>query len=111
MSSVIGSIFLGLYYAISLAISLPILAILTYLLRKEQDRQRMNFYSEEVLMKEKIKHPFRIEGMGMNHYAQKLSDTELKRRMIFHPLDRSHNWFIGFIHRRWDFLCPDFSSL
>ena len=94
LGSIVGAVFMGFYYPISFAVSLPILLVLTYLLRKRLkiDKNRLLFW--KVFMREKIKHPFRIEGMGIDHYAQKLSDTELKRRMIFHPLDRSHNWFM-----------------
>lgn len=97
VSAIVGAIFLSVFSPVTLLISLPIVGLLAIKLKKRihPDKNRLLFW--KVLLREKLKHPFKIEGLGVKNYVQKLSDTELKRRIMFHPLDRAHNWFIDLI--------------
>jgi|GEM_PF-2517830 len=94
VSLAVGSLSISIFYPLSLLVSIPVIALGAWFMRKrlKLDSARMLFW--KVLFREKIKHPFRMEGMNVSIYADSLSDTELKKRMIIHPLDRSHNWFL-----------------
>lgn len=97
VSAIVGAVFLSVFLPVTLLISLPLVGLLAIKLKKRihPDKNRLLFWT--VLLGEKLKHPFQIEGLGVKNYVQKLSDTELKKRIIFHPLDRAHNWFIDLI--------------
>jgi len=87
-----GGLLLSFFYPVSLFATLPLVGFFAWWMRKRKfiDENRLLFWKE--ILKIKKCHPFKIEGMGVQIYTEKME--KLKRHHVFNSLDRSHNWFI-----------------
>ena len=94
VSLAVGCLSVGIIYPLSLLVSIPVLSFAAWKMRKRLDWHNVRLFFWKHILRNKLKHPFRIEGMNVVRYTDKLSDTELHKYTIFNPLDRAHNWFL-----------------
>ena len=94
VSLAVGCLSVGIIYPLSLIVSIPVLVLAVWKMKDRLDWHNVRLFFWKHIFRNKLKHPFRIEGMNVIRFVDQLSNTELHKYTIFNPLDRSHNWFL-----------------
>ena len=94
VSLAVGCLSVGIIYPLSLLVSIPVLSLAVWKMRERLDWHNVRLFFWKHILRNKLKHPFRIEGINVIRFVDQLSNTELHKYTIFNPLDRSHNWFL-----------------